>query len=197
VRSQPVHVLDVHESDRAQWPRLMQFIEEHRLFPIVHFRTTRRTLKHDATAASSAASSAPAASSAFSACALPLSSFTVVLDEADFLRAPPPRPDGQAHRVFALAEVELLLVDPSEADMRQAEQQVTDFAALLERGGAHDAGATTNDRAPLNNKSDGGGGGDAAVVVLPRGKVERYLALFRPWHFRLLGILVTGKKHKQ
>jgi hypothetical protein len=51
-----------------------------------------------------------------------------------------------------------------DATMREAEHRVTEFARRLE--------STDND----------------AVVgsILPRGKVERYLALYRPWHYDLL-----------
>jgi hypothetical protein len=58
--------------------------------------------------------------------------------------------------------------------MKSAEARVTAFAHQLE-----DASA-----APVS----------PSASVLPRGKVERYLALFRPWHFELLTRIVKAMK---
>jgi len=178
VRSQPVHALEIGENDRSRWPQLMAFIQEQQLFPVVHLRTSRRSLTHqperEVTAASSAALSSAAAS--VSASQLPLPSFTVVLDEADFLQ-PQSAASVPTQSGYCLAEVERVLTDPSEAQMQEAEQQVTQFAALLQPPSS----------APYLS----------VAAALPLGKVERFLALFRPWHYRLICTLVAAAKQKK
>jgi hypothetical protein len=85
----------------------MSLISWHALFPVVHFRTTRRTLKHrsvveKSTTASS--TSSPALDATFG----DISQFTVVLDEADYLRE-----EAAEETAFRVAEVELMLESPT------------------------------------------------------------------------------------
>ena len=94
----------------------MSLVRSHSLFPIVHLRTTRRTLRHQPdndSACSAAASSAAGASTPAVACPPhPHSAFEVVLDEADYLRDPPGL-EGLSLHAFRVAEVEIVLTDPS------------------------------------------------------------------------------------
>lgn len=158
----PVADLHCSAADEAGWPKLMEIIRRRKLIPITHLCTTRRTLQWDAAAT-------PASSSH------PYSLFTVVLDAADYFRDPPALPPMHPDvalsslRTFSVAEVEIVLTNPSEAQMKEAEQRVEQFAKHIE--------------APKETPSSAA---SSAFSPLPKGKIERYLALFRPAHYRLL-----------
>lgn len=131
--------------------RLAALIASRSLFPVVHFRTTRRTLRH---ASNTEAGTVDKPDSTHE-----YSSLTVVLDEADYLRG-----GSEDTSLFRVAEVEIVLDSPTSNAVSEAERDVSDFARLLEEG---------DDSA-------------ASDSLLPRGKVERFLALHRPWHLELL-----------
>lgn len=94
----------------------MSLVRSHSLFPIVHLRTTRRTLRHqprnDGAESASASSAAGSSTPAVACPPHPHSAFEVVLDEADYLRDPPGL-EGLSLHAFRVAEVEIVLTDPS------------------------------------------------------------------------------------
>lgn len=74
--------------------------------------------------------------------------------------------------------------------MRDAEARVAEFAALMEPP-ADDKEKTVPAAASHDSAA-------AASVPrqLPRGKVERFLALFRPWHYRMLTLQASAARQQ-
>ena len=168
--STPVAAFHITAADESGWPKLMALIRRRACIPITHLSTTRRTLQWEADAAASSASQLASSDPH------PYSRLTVVIDAAEYLYDPPASTTNPAAVVssdalgtYSVAEVEIVLTDPSEAEMKEAEQQVEVFAQQIEAPKQPPSAATTS-----------------ALYPLPKGKIERYLALFRPAHYRLL-----------
>ena len=74
--------------------------------------------------------------------------------------------------------------------MRDAEARVAEFAALMEppaddkeKTGPAAASRPSTAASPVPRQ-------------LPRGKVERFLALFRPWHYRMLTLQASAARQQ-